>query len=31
MALTWAEADLQARLGKDGKLASLKDVPFSGI
>jgi retron-type reverse transcriptase len=31
LALTWAEADLQARLGKDGKQASLKDVPFSGI
>ena len=24
-------AALQASLGKDGKLASLKDVPFSGL
>jgi len=31
MALKWAEADLQARLRKDGKLASLNDVPFSGL
>jgi retron-type reverse transcriptase len=31
MVLKWAEADLRARLGQDEKLASLKDVPFSGV
>jgi RNA-directed DNA polymerase len=31
LVLTWAEAHLQGRLRKDKRLASLNDVPFSGL
>ena len=31
LVLTWAEANLRGRLRKDKRLASLNDVPFSGL